>query len=164
MNGNRQSGTPDKTELNILYERLSRDDGDKAESDSISHQREMLEGFAEKNGFNPYIHVSDDGYSGTNWNRPGWQEVIARIEAGEVRAIIVKDSTRIGRDYIRVGALREYLKEKNVRLIAINDNLDSDRGDDDFTPFRDVMSEWYARDASRKIKSVIKTKGKKASG
>ena len=161
MNSNRQSGTPDKALLTILYERLSRDDGDKAESDSIAHQRELLEGYAEKNGFKPYLHISDDGYSGTNWSRPGWQDVIARIEAGEALALIVKDSTRIGRDYIRVGAFREFFKENNVRLIALNDNFDSDRGDDDFTPFRDVMSEWYARDASRKIKSVIKTNGEK---
>ena len=161
MNSNRQSGTPDKLKLTILYERLSRDDGDKAESDSIAHQRELLEGFAVKNGFTPYIHVSDDGYSGTNWNRPGWQDIIARIEAGEVLAIIVKDSTRIGRDYIRVGSFREFIKERNVRLIAVNDNFDSNDGDDDFTPFRDVLSEWYARDTSRKIKSVIKTNGEK---
>ena len=144
----RQSGTPDNQGIDILYERLSRDDGDKAESDSIAHQRELLEGFAEKNGFTPYIHVSDDGYSGTNWNRPGWQDIIARIEAGEVRTLLVKDSTRIGRDYIRVGAFREFLTEKKVRLIAVNDNFDSIRGDDDFTPFRDVISEWYARDAT----------------
>ena len=140
---NRQSGTPDHEKLVILYERLSRDDGDKAESDSIANQRILLSDYADRNGFTPYIHISDDGYSGTNWNRPGWQEIMARIEANEVSALIVKDSSRIGRDYIRVGALREMFREKNIRLIAVNDNFDSNNGDDDFTPFRDIMSEWY---------------------
>ena len=161
MNNNRQSVNPTTQKVNILYERLSRDDGDKAESDSIVHQRVLLEEYATRNNFIPFIHVSDDGYSGTNWNRPGWQEIIAKIESDEVSSLIVKDSSRIGRDYIRVGSYREMFREKGIRLIAVNDGFDSDRGDDDFTPFRDILSEWYAKDTSRKIKSVIKANGEK---
>jgi len=153
MNNSRQPA-----KITILYERLSRDDGDKAESDSIANQRQLLETYAERNGFTPYIHVSDDGYSGTNWRRPGWQEVITKIETGEVSALLVKDASRIGRDYIRVGAYREMVQDKGIRLVAVNDGSDSEKGEDDFTPFRDVLSEWYARDTSKKIRSVFKSR------
>jgi DNA invertase Pin-like site-specific DNA recombinase len=159
MNNDRHNGNSQK--LAILYERLSREDGDKTESDSIANQRQLLEDFANKNGFRPCLHISDDGYSGTNWLRPGWQDLIARIEAGEVSLLLVKDSTRIGRDYIRVGAFREMLRENNVRLICVNENTDSDDGDDDFAPFKDIISEWHARDTSIKIKSTIRTNGEK---
>ena len=159
MNNDRQLGNPQG--IFILYERLSREDGDKSESDSIANQRQLLEDHAVKNGFTPYLHISDDGYSGTNWNRPGWRDLISRIEAGEVSALLVKDSSRIGRDYIRVGAFREFFRDKNVRLICVNEGMDSDKGDDDFAPFKDIISEWHARDTSIKIKSVIKTKGEK---
>ncbi|MCL1795229.1 MAG: recombinase family protein, partial [Oscillospiraceae bacterium] len=145
----------------ILYERLSVEDDRDTESNSILNQRALLEEYAERNGLTPYIHVSDDGYSGTNWNRPGWQELMAKIEAGEVANLLVKDSSRIGRDHLRVGLFRETCFEKNVRLIAVNDGLDSAKGTDDFTPFRDIMAEWYAQDCSRKVKSAFQAKGKK---
>ncbi len=131
----------------ILYERLSRDDDLQGPSNSILNQRQLLEEYAQRNGLVPFLHIQDDGYSGTNWNRPGWQELIA-------------DSSRLGRDYLRVGLYRELFREKGVRLIAVNDNYDSDRGEDDFTPFREIMAEWYARDTSKKIKSVIAAKGR----
>jgi len=121
---------------NILYERLSRDDGDRAESDSIAHQRQLLEEYADRNGFTPYIHISDDGFSGTNWRRPGWQDIITRIEAGEVSALLVKDASRIGRDYIRVGFYREMFQEKGIRLIAVNEGSDSEKGEDEVIPYR----------------------------
>lgn len=144
----------------ILYERLSRDDDLQGPSNSILNQRQLLEEYAQRNGLVPFLHIQDDGYSGTNWNRPGWQELIAKVEAGEVACICIKDSSRLGRDYLRVGLYRELFREKGVRLIAVNDNYDSDRGEDDFTPFREIMAEWYARDTSKKIKSVIAAKGR----
>ena len=135
--------------ITILYERLSVEDerskdgngGQNGESNSITAQRNLLEQYAERNGFIPFIHISDDGYSGTNWNRPGWQELISKVEADEVATILVKDSSRIGRDHLRVGLFREMLRDREVRLIAINDGLDSAKGEDDFTPFRDIMAE-----------------------
>lgn len=148
------------TKLTILYERLSRDDELQGPSNSILNQRQLLEDYAERNHLTPYLHIHDDGYSGTNWDRPGWQELIAKIEADEVGCLVIKDSSRMGRDYLRVGLYREMFREKGVRLIAINDGLDSSVGEDDFTPFREIMAEWYARDTSKKIKSVIAAKGK----
>lgn len=146
--------------LTILYERLSRDDELQGPSNSILNQRQLLEDYAERNNLIPYLHIHDDGYSGTNWDRPGWQELIAKIEADEVGCLVIKDSSRMGRDYLRVGLYREMFREKGVWLIAINDGLDSSVGEDDFTPFREIMAEWYARDTSKKIKSVIAAKGK----
>lgn len=146
--------------IHILYERLSVDDEKQGPSNSIVNQQQLLQEFAERNGLLPYIHVSDDGYSGTNWNRPGWQEVIARIEADQVSSLIIKDSSRMGRDYLRVGLYREMFREKGVRLIAVNDGIDTLTGEDDFTPFREIMAEWYARDTSKKVKSVKQAKGR----
>ncbi len=146
--------------VNILYERLSRDDDLQGPSNSILNQRQLLEDYAQRNGLVPFVHIEDDGYTGTNWNRPGWQELIGMVEADEVAGICIKDSSRIGRDYLRVGLFRELCHEKGVRLIAINDNYDSSVGEDDLTPFREIMAEWYARDTSKKIKSVIAAKGK----
>jgi hypothetical protein len=146
--------------VTILYERLSRDDGEDGISNSILNQRQLLEDYAERNGLVPFLHIQDDGYSGTNWDRPGWQELIAKVESDEVCCICIKDSSRLGRDYLRAGLFRELFRERNVRLIMVNDGFDSERGEDDFTPFREIMSEWYARDTSKKIKSVITAKGK----
>ena len=154
---NRQTGNE---KIHILYQRLSREDGDKAESESIQNQRRILEEYAERNGFVPFINIHDDGYSGTNWNRPGWQELIAAVEAGRVQTIIIKNLDRMGRDYLRAGAFREQFRSLNVRLIAVEDGFDSDKGEDDITPFREIMAEMYARDTSRKIKAVIKNKGR----
>jgi len=147
--------------ITILYERLSVEDDRETESNSIVNQRALLQEYAERNGLTPYVHISDDGYSGTNWNRPGWQELLTKIESGEVANLVVKDSSRLGRDHLRVGLFRELLREKSIRLIAVNDGFDSANGEDDFTPFRDIMAEWYSRDFSRKMRSTLQTKGRK---
>jgi DNA invertase Pin-like site-specific DNA recombinase len=130
--------------LTILYECLSRDDELQGPSNSIVNQQHILEEYAEKNGFVPYEHIQDDGYSGTNWTRPGWQELIAKVENGEVGAILLKTLDRMGRDYLRTGLYREMFKERGVRLIAVSDGFDSFANEDDFTPFKEIMAEWYA--------------------
>jgi DNA invertase Pin-like site-specific DNA recombinase len=145
--------------VTILYERLSRDDELQGPSNSIVNQQKLLEDFALKNNLVPYEHICDDGWSGTRWDRPGWQELISRIDADEVGCLVIKDSSRMGRDYLRVGLYREMFREKGVRLIAVNDGIDSSLGEDDFAPFREIMAEWYARDCSKKIKSVYHHKG-----
>ena len=149
-----------KQKITILYERLSKDDEMQGTSNSILNQQQLLEEYAERNDLKPYIHIQDDGFSGTNWNRPGWQELIAKVEAGEVSCICIKDNTRLGRDYLRAGLYREMFRERGVRLIAVNDGFDSASGEDDFTPFREIMAEFYARDTSKKIKSVLAAKGR----
>lgn len=146
--------------LTILYLRLSKDDLQQAESNSITNQRRLLEEYAERNGFTPYISEADDGYSGTNYNRPGWQNLMAKVEAGEVGTIIVKSLDRMGRNYLQTGLYREQFKEAGIRLIAVNDGIDTFDHDDDFTPFREILAEYYARDTSKKIKSVLKNKGR----
>lgn len=142
-----------------LYERLSRDDELQGDSNSIVHQKDMLEEYARRNGFPNPTHFTDDGISGTRFDRPGFTAMMEEVEAGRVEAIIVKDMSRLGRDYLKVGQVMEILRRQGVRLIAINDGVDSDKGDDDFSPFRNIMNEFYARDTSRKIKSVFKAKG-----
>ena len=142
-----------------LYERLSRDDELQGESNSISHQKQMLEEFARRNGLPNPTHFTDDGVSGTRFDRPGFLAMMEEVEAGRVEAIVIKDMSRLGRDYLKVGQVMEILRQRGVRLIAINDGVDSLRGDDDFTPFRNIMNEFYARDTSRKIRSVFKSKG-----
>ncbi len=142
-----------------LYERLSRDDELQGESNSISHQKQMLEDFARRNGLPNPTHFTDDGVSGTRFDRPGFLAMMEEVEAGRVEAIVIKDMSRRGRDYLKVGQVMEILRQRGVRLIAINDGVDSLKGDDDFTPFRNIMNEFYARDTSRKIRSVIKSKG-----
>ena len=142
-----------------LYERLSRDDELQGESNSISNQKQMLEDFARRNGLPNPTHFTDDGISGTRFDRPGFLAMMEEVEAGRVEAIIIKDMSRLGRDYLKVGQVMEVLRQRGVRLIAINDGVDSLKGDDDFTPFRNIMNEFYARDTSRKIRSVFKAKG-----
>ena len=148
-----------KTKITPLYERLSRDDELQSESNSIVHQKAMLEDFAHRNNLPNPTHFTDDGISGTRFDRPGFMSMMAEVEAGNVGCIVVKDMSRLGRDYLKVGQIMEILRQKGVRLIAINDSVDSFKGDDDFTPFRNIMNEWYARDTSKKIKSVFKSKG-----
>lgn len=149
-----------QTEITALYCRLSRDDDLQGESNSITHQKAMLLKYAESNHFpNPQFYV-DDGYSGTNFERPDFVRMIADIEDGAVRTVIVKDMSRFGREYLKVGMYTEILfPERSVRFIALNDGVDSDKGDNEFTPFRNIINEWYAKDTSKKIKAVIKAKG-----
>ena len=119
----------------------------------------MLEEFARRNGLPNPTHFTDDGVSGTRFDRPGFLAMMKEVEAGRVEAIVIKDMSRLGRDYLKVGQVMEILRQRGVRLIAINDGVDSLKGDDDFTPFRNIMNEFYARDTSRKIRSVFKSKG-----
>ena len=139
--------------ITALYERLSRDDELQGESNSILNQKKYLEDYARKNGFNNIQHFTDDGYSGTNFNRPGFQSMIAEIEAGRIATVIVKDMSRFGRNYLEVGFYTEIqFPSKGVRFIAINNNVDSaNPTDNDFTPFLNIMNEWYAKDTSNKI-------------
>ena len=151
--------------ITALYERLSRDDFGKdddqqRESNSISNQKAMLEEFAARQGFTNIIHFTDDGISGTCFDRPGFLAMMKEVEAGNVEYLCIKDMSRMGRDYLKVGQIMEILRQRGVRLIAINDGVDSARGDDDFTPFRNIMNEYYARDTSRKIRSTFQSKGK----
>ena len=122
-----------------LYERLSRDDELQGESNSISNQKKMLEDFARRNGLPNPTHFTDDGVSGTRFDRPGFLAMMEEVEAGRVEAIVIKDMSRLGRDYLKVGQVMEILRQRGVRLIAINDGVDSLKGDDDFTPFRNIM-------------------------
>ena len=119
----------------------------------------MLEDFARRNGLTNPTHFTDDGISGTRFDRPGFLAMMEEVEAGRVEAIVIKDMSWLGRDYLKVGQVMEVLRQRGVRLIAINDGVDSLKGDDDFTPFRNIMNEFYARDTSRKIRSVFKSKG-----
>ena len=146
--------------ITALYERLSRDDDLEGESNSISNQKRQLEDYARSQGFPNPVHFTDDGISGTCFDRPGFLEMMKQVEAGRVEYLLIKDMSRLGRDYLKVGQIMEILRQKGVRLIAINDGVDSARGDDDFTPFRNIMNEYYARDTSRKIRSTFQSKGK----
>ncbi|MBQ7370798.1 MAG: recombinase family protein, partial [Blautia sp.] len=146
--------------ITALYERLSHDDELQGESNSISNQKALLETFAEKNGFTGIRHFTDDGISGTTFDRPGLQALITEIKQGNIGTVIVKDNSRIGRNYILTGNFRELLRQNNVRLIAVNEGTDTGSGmEDDFLPFRDVINEYYAKDISKKIRSTFKSKG-----
>ena len=132
--------------ITALYERLSRDDFGKdddqqRESNSISNQKAMLEDFAARQGFTNIVHFTDDGISGTCFDRPGFLAMMKEVEAGNVEYLCIKDMSRMGRDYLKVGQIMEILRQRGVRLIAINDGVDSARGDDDFTPFRNIMND-----------------------
>ena len=156
----KQKGDPmSKQKITALYERLSRDDELQGESNSISNQKKLLEEYAAQQGFTNCVHFTDDGISGTCFDRPGFLDMMRQVEAGNVDYLCIKDMSRLGRDYLKVGQIMEILRQRGVRLIAINDGVDSARGDADFTPFRNIMNEYYARDTSRKIKSTFKTKG-----
>ena len=148
-----------KEKITPLYERLSRDDELQGESNSISNQKKLLEEYAVGHGLPNPTHFTDDGISGTRFDRPGFLSMMEEVEAGNVECIVVKGMSRLGRDYLKVGQILEILRQKGVRLIAVNDGVDSSQGDDDFIPFRNIMNEWYARDTSKKIKSTFKTKG-----
>lgn len=136
--------------ITALYERLSHDDELQGESNSITNQKKILEDYASQLGLTNIVHFTDDGISGTRFDRPGFQNMIAAVEADEVAVVIIKDMSRFGRDYLQVGTYMELLRKHHVRLIAMSDNVDTLHGDDEFTPFRNIMNEWYARDTSKK--------------
>lgn len=158
-----------KNLLTALYCRLSVDDFDEKdkkknkeelESNSITHQKQILEDYCKRNGIRNYRFFTDDGISGTTFDRPGFQEMEEMIEAGEIGTVIVKDMSRFGRDYLKVGFYTDVMfRDKGVRFIAVNNGIDSDKqGDNDFTPFLNIMNEFYARDSSRKIQAIFKAR------
>ena len=148
--------------VTALYERLSKDDEQQGESNSILNQKRFLEDFARKSGMTNIKHFTDDGYTGRNFNRPGFQAMLAEAEAGKIGTIIVKDMSRFGRNYLEVGFYTEILfPKKQIRFVAINNSVDSDKPqDNDFTPFLNIMNEWYAKDTSNKIKAIFKSRMK----
>lgn len=161
--------TQSKLKVTALYERLSRDDDLAGESNSITNQKRYLEDFAHRNNLGNCRHFTDDGFSGVNFNRPGFQAMIAEVEAGNIGTIVVKDMSRLGRNYLQVGFYTEMLfPQKGIRFIAINNGVDSDNPtENDFTPFLNIMNEFYARDTSNKIKAVFDSRmkdGKRCSG
>ncbi len=153
---NRQS---DK--ITALYERLSKDDELQGDSNSILNQKNMLERYSRENNFKNLRHFTDDGYSGTNFNRPAWQELMSLIDAGKVSTVIVKDMSRIGRNYLEVGMYTEVkFPQNDIRFIAINNGVDSNnQQDNDFTPFLNIINEFYVKDTSKKIRAAMKSKG-----
>lgn len=147
--------------ITALYERLSRDDEMQGESNSITNQKKYLEDYAVQHGFGNIQHFSDDGYSGTNFDRPDWKRMVAGIEDGSIGTVIVKDMSRIGRDYLQVGFYTEVMfKEKEVHFIAIANGVDNQkRESSEFAPFLNIMNEWYIRDSSRKVTTVLRARG-----
>ena len=129
-----------------LYCRLSRDDNLDSESNSITNQKNLLKKVAKEKGYADTLFFVDDGISGTTLDRPGFQQMIKAIEAGYISAVLVKDLSRLGRDYLKVGYYtEEFFPQHDVRLIAVSDGVDSDEGENEFTPFRNIMNEWYVR-------------------
>ena len=147
-------------DITALYCRLSQDDKQEGDSNSIVNQKKILKKYALDRGYSNYLYYIDDGYSGTNFNRPDFQRMIADVEAGKIKRIIVKDRSRLGRDYLQVGMYTEIIfPDHDIHFIAVNDGVDSTQGDNEFTPFRNIINEWYAKDTSKKIRAVKKTKG-----
>ena len=146
--------------ITALYCRLSRDDGADGDSNSISNQKRMLSKYAKEHGFDNTRFYVDDGYTGTNFNRPGFLKMLEDMDAGYVSTLIIKDMSRLGRDYLQSGYYTEsYFPDRNIRFIAINDGVDSINGDNEFIPFRNIMNEMYARDISRKVRSAHRIRG-----
>lgn len=146
--------------ITALYCRLSRDDGAEGDSNSVANQKRMLTKYAKENGFGNTRFYVDDGYTGTNFNRPGFQQMLEDVEMGYVSTIIVKDMSRLGRDYLQVGYYTDtYFPDRNIRFIAVNDCVDSNDGENELAPFRNVMNEMYARDISRKVRSSHRLRG-----
>ena len=162
--GNTFTTSPTKgtnTGITALYCRLSQDDGNVGDSDSIVNQKKILAEYAERNGYTPYQFYIDDGFSGTNFERPQFKQMIEDAQKGTVKRIICKDLSRFGRDYIKVGLYTEFIfPDKDIHFIAVNDDVDSNvQKDNDLAPFKNLFNEWYARDTSKKIKAVKKAKG-----
>ena len=147
--------------ITALYCRLSRDDENEGDSNSIKNQKAILQKYASDKGFSGTQFYVDDGYSGTNFNRPDFIRLMEDVKAGLIGTIIVKDMSRLGRDYLKVGFYTEItFPEADVRFIAINDGVDSESAaDNDFTPFRNIINEWYAKNTSKKIRAVFRAKG-----
>ena len=146
--------------ITALYCRLSRDDGMEGDSNSVVNQKKMLQKYAKENGFSNTRFYVDDGYTGTNFNRPSFQQLLEDIEMGYISTIIVKDMSRLGRDYLQVGYYTDtYFPDHNIRFIAVNDCVDSEDGENELAPFRNVMNEMYARDISRKVRSAHRIRG-----
>ena len=147
--------------ITALYERLSRDDEMVGDSNSIVNQKKMLEDYAKQNGYTNIEHFTDDGYSGGSFDRPDWKRMVAGIEDGSIGTVIVKDMSRIGRDYLQVGFYTEVMfKEKEVHFIAIANGVDNQkRESSEFAPFLNIMNEWYIRDSSRKVTTVLRARG-----
>ena len=162
MNRTRQTTDKSKNRITALYERLSRDDELAGDSNSIVNQKKMLEDYAKSNGYTDLVHFTDDGYSGGNFDRPGWKEMLRQIEDGSIAHVIVKDMSRAGRDYLQTGFYTEvFFREKGVHFVAISNGVDSDiNTSSEFAPFLNIMNEWYLRDCSRKIKAVLQAKGR----
>ncbi len=148
----------EKQQITACYERLSHDDELQGESNSISNQKRILEDYAKEHRLTNIVHFTDDGISGTRFDRPGFQNMISEVEDGNVGVVLIKDMSRFGRDYLQVGTYMEVLRKNGVRLIALNDAVDTLRGDDEFVPFRNIMNEWYARDTSKKVRSAFQAK------
>ena len=150
----------DQPKLTILYCRLSNEDSLDGESNSIANQRSILTRYAQEHGFQNIRILTDDGYTGTNFDRPGIQEALALVDQGLVETFIVKDMSRFGRDYLQVGRYTELIfPSRDVRFIAVNDGVDSARGDNDFTPFRNLFNDFYAKDTSKKVRAVLHARG-----
>ena len=146
--------------ITALYCRLSRDDELQGPSNSIQNQKRILESYARDHGLVPYQFFVDDGWSGANFDRPGFAEMIERVENGEIKTVITKDLSRLGRTYLQVGMYTEMVfPRKGVRYIAVNDGVDSAQGDNDMSALKNLFNEWLVRDTSRKIKAVVKSKG-----
>lgn len=143
----------------VLYLRLSRDDDNRGESESIQNQRALLREYAARQGFSVIDEYADDGWSGTSFDRPRFQDMLRDMEQHRFDIVLVKDLSRLGRDYIQTGRYLELVfPEHGVRLIAVNDGIDTARADTDLAPFRNVVNEMYARDTSRKIRSALHAK------
>lgn len=146
--------------VTALYCRLSRDDDVQGDSNSIANQKKLLSKYAKEYGLSNTKYFVDDGYTGTNFNRPGFTKMIEAEEEGYIGSILVKDMSRLGRDYLQVGFYTDnFFPEHNIRFIAVNDGVDSAEGENEFAPFRNIMNEWYARDISRKVRSSQRLRG-----
>ena len=147
-------------DVTALYARLSKDDDLVGDSNSIVHQKEILAKYAKEHGFTNIEFYVDDGFSGTNFNRPDFQRMMADAEEGKISTVIVKDMSRFGRDYIMVGYYTEiYFSNLDIRFIAVNDGIDSEEGESEIAPFKNILNEMYARDISKKIRSSHRLRG-----
>ena len=150
---------PMQAPITALYCRLSRDDELQGESNSISNQKRILESYAREHSLMPYQFFVDDGWSGANFQRPGFTEMMDAVESGAVKTVVTKDLSRLGRNYLQVGLFTEItFPKKGVRFIAINDGVDSAQGDNDMSALRNLFNEWMVRDTSKKIKAVFRAK------